>query len=212
MKSNNYNFIAPFYDQITRLVFCGSIQKAQLAHLNLLPDEGRILFIGGGTGFALREILKLKPNLTIDYVDHSIKMIELSKEKIKHLKPKQVNFINGNESTIPNLTYDGIISFFYFDILLKKEREVVFTKMYNQLKVDGIWLFADFLQAKNWYEKILEFAMYTFLKYSTNLKISQIPHLNSLIGDKKLRLKAESTFYNEFIFSCSYLKSNWNNS
>lgn len=212
MKSNNYNFIAPVYDQITRLVFFGSIQKAQLAHLNLLPDEGKILFIGGGTGFALQQIMLLKPNLKIDYLDQSVKMIKLSKEKIKHLEASNVNFIIGNESSIPKTRYDGIVSFFYFDLLPKNNREAVFTQLYQQLKVEGIWLFSDFHQAKSPYEKLLELVMYSFLQLSTNLKISNIPPLVPLISAKKLQLVAEKTFYKKFIFSFALLKSHWNKS
>ena len=212
MKSNNYNFIAPVYDQITRLVFFGSIQKAQLEHLNLLPEEGKVLFIGGGTGFALQQIMLLKPNLKIDYLDQSVKMIQLSKEKIRHLEASNVNFITGNESSIPKTNYDGIVSFFYFDLLPKNNREAVFTQLYQQLKLGGIWLFSYFHQAKSPYEKLLELVMYSFLQLSTNCKMSKIPPLVPLINAKKLQLVAEKTFHKNFIFSFVLLKSHWNKS
>jgi len=211
VKSNNYNFIAPIYDLLTCLIFFGSIQRAQKKYLNLLPETGRVLFIGGGTGTTLRKLVQLKPHLNIDYVDSSPKMIALSKKKLHKLKSKQVNFICSDESAIPVCQYDGILSFFYFDLFPFKEGEKIFNQLLSQLKMNGVWLIADFYQAKNWPQKALGLLMYQFLKLTTNIKSNKIPAISSLTQHHQLQHIKSSAFYNQFIFSKAFSKSSWNN-
>ncbi|MEQ8624828.1 MAG: methyltransferase domain-containing protein [Vicingaceae bacterium] len=211
MKNNNYNFIAAIYDQLTSLIFFGYLQSAQLEYLSLLPETGRILFIGGGTGSTLKKIVQLRPHLKIDYVDTSSKMISLSKKKLKNQNDNNVNFICGDQSFVPMIKYDGILSFFYFDLFPKRVAGEIFSHLLGQLKMNGIWLIADFYQAKNWHQKLMEFLMYNFLKLTTNIKANKIPPILPLASIPQLQLREEKSFYGQFIFSTAYSKSSWNN-
>jgi tRNA (cmo5U34)-methyltransferase len=80
---NNFSFntIAPFYDFLVRLVFQQRLQEAQESLLVQIPEKGRVLILGGGTGWVLTRLLELKPEVSIVYVEVSEKMLALSQQR-----------------------------------------------------------------------------------------------------------------------------------
>ena len=94
---NNYNYIAFCYTNLVKAIFGNSLKKAQEIHIKNLPETGNVLFIGGGNGTVLKLINQLKPNLKIDYIDQSKKMISLSRVLAG---TDSTNFIIGNEHAI----------------------------------------------------------------------------------------------------------------
>ena len=94
---------------------------------NNVYEKGNVLFIGGGSGRVLKQLILLKPHLQIDYIDASKKMINRSKTMISnHIH--HVNFIHGTQNDIPNIKYDAILTFFYLDLFQAEKRKILHEK------------------------------------------------------------------------------------
>ena len=77
--ANDYNRIAKSYDVLSRIIFQNSIIKAQLYLIEFLEENTKVLIVGGGTGWILEEIAKLKkPNISVVYVEKSSAMTALA--------------------------------------------------------------------------------------------------------------------------------------
>ncbi len=202
---NNYNLIAPFYDFICRIVFGNSIVNAQLAYLKQLPKQGRVLFMGGGSGLLLRQLVLLRPQLYIDYVDASSKMIKSSQNKVEGIA-HNVHFICGEANAIPSCQYDAVLTFFYLDLFETGYRQFIFKTLNDKLKNKGTWLIADFNIPKSSLQKILEKFMFYFLKLTTRIESKQVENYKALFNRSEFDKLDESEYFSAFIFSCYYRK------
>ena len=145
MQRTNFNYIALFYDRLCQFVFGNAIKKSQIDLLPFMPTDATVLIIGGGTGWIIDEIIKIRPSgLNVTYVDISSKMIALSKKRNKGM-----NTFEFIEASIENVQftekkYDIILTPFIFDVLPQSSCQQVFEKLSISLKTKGLWLYADF--------------------------------------------------------------------
>ena len=202
---NTYDYIAPYYDSIVKLVFGNHILESQISFLDRLPNKGKILLIGGGTGKTLQKLVELKPLLHIDYVDASSKMIQKSKELLVNTA-HNVTFIKGTEEVIPSINYDAILTFFFLDLFEQKKRKDIFHLLNNKLKPNGKWFVSDFNTPNNLYNKLLETTMFLFLKITTKIESNKIENYLDLFNQQGFKLNGRSEHFNNFIFSCIYQK------
>ncbi len=199
---NNYNSIAFCYHILVKAVFGQALIKAQEKYISSLPDSGTILIIGGGRGDVLIPIREQKPLLRIDYVDQSEKMIKIA-QKVN--ESEAVNFIIGDELSIPNKSYDAIITFFFLDLFEENRRTKVINSLQQQLKKGGIWLVADFNQPANWWQRLIEKAMFFFLKKTTKIESSRLADYRNILSNQGLIELEHASFYGNFVFSASYI-------
>lgn len=204
MKNNNYHKIANYYDAIHNLVFGPSILKSQKAFIDSLPSSGNLLIIGGGSGKILKSICSLKPQLQIVYIDASLKMIRLAKSQMPN--SNQILFIHGTENNIPNIKFDALATFYFLDLFKSEKMNRIANQLYSSLKSDGLWLIADFNQPKNLFQKIVEKAMFSFLKVTTHIESDKIEDFQLFFNEKSMQKIAEKEFYGNFIFSRLYRK------
>lgn len=203
MFKNNYNSIAHLYDSINNIVFLKQSVKAQEDLIHSLPDEGHLLFIGGGTGTTLQKIENLKPQINITYIEASSRMVELSKKKSTN--PNTV-FIRGGIANIPDQQYDIVCTFFFLDLFEQPEIEMLFNQLHSHLKVNGIWLYADFNVSKKWWQKGIEFTMFQFLKFTTQITSSRIGDYSFLFKKNGYFLLTKHYYYGGFIANAVYKK------
>lgn len=76
MLSPGFDNIATWYDALAHLIF-GDIRYSAQAHfLNQVPENSRIVIIGGGTGKLIEALTQLHPvGLDITYIEQSEKKI-----------------------------------------------------------------------------------------------------------------------------------------
>jgi ubiquinone/menaquinone biosynthesis C-methylase UbiE len=125
----NFDFIAPFYDSLARLVFGKALQKAKTSFTDRIPTGGRLLLMGGGTGTILNTLLKTHPALEIDFVDVSGKMLKLAENNLDSGFHHRVTFIHGDHHAIQtDKIYDAATSFFVIDCMRQWEATEFTTK------------------------------------------------------------------------------------
>ena len=206
---NNYNSIANIYDVLSRVVFGKSIMKAQIFLLKYIPENSKVLIVGGGTGWILSELSKMyEKGIEITYVEKSAKMIALSKQK--NIQHNSVEFINaGIEEFLTGKKFDVIFTAFLFDNFLPEKIEFVFSKLNQLLKPNGLWLYADFMNDKmnsKWWQKFLLKTMYLFFKITCHIETQQLINMSAYFSDGYNKL-SEKYYYSNFIKSVVYKKA-----
>ncbi|MES1222884.1 MAG: class I SAM-dependent methyltransferase [Bacteroidota bacterium] len=205
----NYDKIAKYYDQLSRIVFGHSLIRAQKALLKFIEPGTNILIIGGGTGIILEEISKLySSGLTITYVEISDKMIDIAKKR--NWKQNEVYFIHQPvEEFISEKQYDSILTPFLFDNFTENKIQKIFPLINSLLKPGGNWLFVDFFydkeKGKLW-QRILLKIMYKFFRLICNIEATDLVNMEDLFEKHGYKNIYEETYYSGFIRSIAYEK------
>lgn len=206
---NNYNRIAKFYDGISKLIYQHSIIHAQVFLLQQISSNNNILIIGGGTGWILEELAKLQlQHIHVVYVEKSAAMISISKKR--NYKSIDVEFVeSGVEEFKTCKQFDVILTAFFFDNFKAGKIETIFSKLHQLLKQNGIWLYADFIDAEDskWWQKFLLKTMYLFFSVSTNIETQKLVNMQPYFFQQSYNLIAQQFFYRRFIQAIIYKKT-----
>lgn len=167
MKAN-FNFIAPVYDQLARLVFGRSIVDSQLFFLDEIPARAKVLILGGGTGWLLEELLLRKPDCSICYIEASSKMLTLTHQRKLNEKTK---LIHGTETDIPlGSTFDVVITNFYLDLFPESKLNTVIKKITAHTNSTSAWIVTDFNDQEKWWQRAMLKIMYIFFKSTSSVE------------------------------------------
>lgn len=211
--NKGYDNAALFYDPLSKLVFGNKLQQAQSAFLHLIPQDARILIVGGGSGWVLEEIARIHPNnkLSITYVEASPKMTALAQQRIKKSAgldnaPFFINFITApiEEAQLDD-NYNVIITSFLFDNFKQQQAEATFRRLDAVLKPNGIWLYTDFTNNTNTTHKLVLKAMYLFFGILCGVPAKSLPDMNRLFDNYKQCER--KSWMNGFVESHAYIKS-----
>lgn len=204
---NNYNAIAGVYDFLSRLIFQKSIVNTQIFLLYHIPPKSKVLIVGGGTGWILESLANIyESGIEITYLEKSEKMISLSKKR--KIKNNTIEFINaGAEDFSTEKKFDVILTAFFFDNFLPIKIEIIFSKLDQLLKLNGLWLYADFTNNKNskWWQKFLLKTMYLFFKITCNIETQKLVDMSPYFS-ANYNKAAEEFFYSNFIKAVAYKK------
>ena len=197
---DQYRFLAPFYEKLAFFVFRNELKSA---HLDLiieaqeeLKQARTIVWLGGGTGICINQVLKQAPQAKLLYIEASKAMISRAQAQIDARYTMRVEWINEKHSWLyePKQVQrwlkepiDTMLTFFFLDVLPQKE---CLDLMYLAKKqVIQTWLFADFVPQKAWYKKA--FIRFMYLCFVLTTKIQQ----KKLLDHRTLFLK--STWYEQ---------------
>lgn len=197
MDVNNFNFIAPFYDQLARLVFGKSILKAQLTHLPEIKGSDRVLILGGGTGKLLEHFPFCE---SIDYVEKSKSMIRKAK---KRLVNRSINFHQQDFFEFESQKkYDVIVCPFFLDCFNESNLRFVIAKCKRALKEQGRLIVADF-EPKRDSREILSL-MHFFFRIIANLESGNLQNINEKALKAGFELVEEKFLHRNQLFSRLY--------
>lgn len=204
----NYDSIAGVYDLFSRIVYGRQIVKAQVCLLPFIPDRGRILIVGGGTGWILEELAKVRSDgLTIDYVESSARMMVLSAKR--NCGTNTINLIHAAIENFNNAaSYDVILTPFLFDNFNNDKAGLIFLRLNKMLSPHGIFLYADFVyhEDTSWFwQGLLLKIMYLFFRVTCNIETHELVNMeNQFVQDFEKIF--ERSFYFKFIRSVAYRK------
>lgn len=199
--AKGFDRLAPVYTRLSGIVFGKTLERSQNHFLNSIKTNDRILILGGGSGELLKSLLKQQPNVTIDYIDISEKMIQLARQKTQ--SPSNVNFIIGTEQNIPNREYTVVITNFYLDLFSDATLNTVIEKIKIKLQPDASWLVTDFVNKKWWHHMMLG-GMYLFFRITTHIEATRLPHWTRHLMNHGATEIDSKRFYGGFIESKVY--------
>lgn len=207
MKTNNYDFIAPWYDRLSRMVFFRAQVNAQKEQLSFIENHQRILIVGGGTGWILEEIANIRQDLQITYVEISENMLELAKQK--KCGNNSVDFVHlPIENFTNDIPYDVILTAFLFDNFAKVRAELVFFNLHQKLKKEGLWLFSDFIEhpKKNHWKNLLLKLMYLFFDKVARIEAKNLVNMYQYFEENGYKIVQEKYYYSSFVKAVVFRK------
>lgn len=202
--AKGFDFLAPFYDSLARLMLGKDIVNSQLHFIGSFKGCDRVLILGGGSGLFLDILCKECPDIKIDYVDISVKMICRARKRIRDCK--SVNFIQGSEDDIPDRLYDGVITNFYLDMFNEKTLGKVIQKIKKSMTDSAHWMVTDFTNERSSHAFMLAI-MYRFFRMIARIEATQLPDWQQAMICSGNKLLERKYFKNEFIISNLYLSS-----
>jgi ubiquinone/menaquinone biosynthesis C-methylase UbiE len=145
----NFDRVADHYYWLEALAFGSALQRARIYWLEKLPQPSRALIVGEGNGRFLCELLRVHPEIEIDCVDASARMLQLAKERLRQKVPgtlPQVRFLHYDLKTwsAPISTYDLVVSHFFLDCYEEIEISALVKKLAAMATNSATWLIADF--------------------------------------------------------------------
>ncbi|MEP0986231.1 class I SAM-dependent methyltransferase [Ekhidna sp.] len=196
MVVNDFDFVAPIYDRLSKLVFGKSLIKAQAYHLKVIGDKDRVLILGGGTGKLLEFIPK---SGELDFVEMSHRMLDRAKRKKFH---RSINLIHTDFLEFnTDKKYDVIICPFFLDCFEIQGLTKVIAKIRSQLKPDGKLIITDF-ERSNINSFILKI-MLIFFKLFSKLETNRLLDIRAILKENGFN-ESETSFYKKGIFSALY--------
>ncbi|HYG20045.1 MAG TPA: class I SAM-dependent methyltransferase [Ohtaekwangia sp.] len=205
---NAFDKVAGVYDRLNRLVFGKSMVNAQTAFIDTIPEKSKVLILGGGTGWILRELIARKPLCEFWYIDASRKMIALSKKAVQ--QDARVHFIHGTEMSIPHtLLIDVVITNFYLDLFPEAALKGIIRSILPALKDGGLWLAVDFVDGQRWWHRAMLRVMYIFFRTFCSITAGRLPDWKAQLEAAQLVPREERYFFGGFIRAlyCHYRPS-----
>ena len=200
-----FDSIAKYYDWLARLVFGSSILNSQTLFLNKIPPSSKVLVLGGGTGWWLKELLFNRPGCRILFIERSAEMMKLA---MKANEDDRIIFVLGTENSLNSWNeFDVIITFFYLDLFQEKKLQGVIEKIRLSMKPNALWLAADFVKTK-WWHSVMLFMMYAFFWFTTGLRNRYLPNWEAFLLENDLTKVDGEMFYGNFMMSGLYRVKN----
>jgi SAM-dependent methyltransferase len=160
---NGYNLLAPFYDDLAGLIFGKSLFDAQIFFFNEIPPQSYILVLGGGSGWFLPKLFKVRPDIRVCYIDASEKMIRLAQNR--KIPSDQIDFIQGTEELIPpHQKFDVVILNFYVDGFREDQLPHILNIIGGSMKPGAYWLLTDFMDTGKRSHRVLMWITHLFFK------------------------------------------------
>lgn len=167
-----FDRVAWFYDPLARLVFGNRLMNAQETYLHHLKAHSKVLILGGGTGEILEKLFERQPDCQVTYIDASMAMLKRARKRRPH---GRIQFIHGNENSIPEQTFDAIVTPFYLDVLPEPDLSAVIRKISSHMTPDAQWFVADFRPSERGWDRFLLVTMYAFFRITTGIKARSLP-------------------------------------
>ncbi len=197
MGINSFNFIAPFYDLLAKVVFGDNLEKASVIFLDKIQKNHNVLILGGGTGKLISSLPKAN---SIHYLEKSEKMIHRAKQKHSE---NELTFINIDFLAYePSHKYDVIVCPFFLDCFSDESLKNVIFKIKELLKKDGLMIVTDF-DNKN-QSRFLMKVMHLFFRITANLESKSLSNIHQYVCDNGFQLVNEIFLHRKQVFSRLY--------
>ncbi len=208
-NASNYDRIAPFYDQLVRMVFGNQLLEAECYFLNNLPSPRKILIFGGGTGRSLRFVLQKYPDSSICFLEASSAMIsKAQKRQVPGIN--RVHFIHGDEQRLAEMgnNFDAVVTPFVLDVFTADNFKYTIDQLFQVLTKGGYWIQTDFYVYRNnpWWQRFLVWLMYRFFKIAANQENLQLPDFNGQFARLSLARVDEKDFCSGMVRTVLYRK------
>jgi len=202
----NFDNSAWFYDKLARLVYGRALVNAHVYLLRHIPENSKVLIVGGGTGWVLEELTRIYPSgLDIIYVEISANMMALSRKR--NIGGNKVVFINSAIEKIdlpPD--FDAVLTPFLLDNFNEENLDNIFSSIHKKLKKNGIWLNASFQLTGKWWQWVLLKTMFVFFKVICRIEASRLPDIYKRFEDGGYTLIEQKGFFGKFIEASVYKK------
>ena len=171
----SFDAVAPWYRALETIAFGNALQRCRVACLGEIRSPRHALIVGEGNGRFLCELLRAHPDVQVDCVDASERMLQLARTRVQNELPDRANQIRFLHRDItnwapPETHYDLIVTHFLLDCFPEKELARIIKALASAAQPDAVWLLADFripargfarLRARVWLATMYQFFQLT---------------------------------------------------
>jgi len=202
-RLNGFDVVAGIYDGLARLVYGKSLHAAQVQFLYVIPNDAKVLVIGGGTGWLLHELLQRNTGCQVWYIEASAKMIAATQKKVGN--DARVHFIHGTEEAIPEeVVFDVVITNFFLDLFTHATLIQVVKRLRKPLRVGGYWLAVDFVNTEKLWQRWLLAMMFIFFRFAAGIESKELANWDGVLSMYGMKEVDVRYFYKGFIRSGVY--------
>lgn len=212
--ARGFDYLAPLYHILTRMVYGPTLHNAQTVYLRELEQHGNpaienILIIGGGNGDFLSALQTAFPMAGITNVDISPRMTALSRRRAN----RTVRFIIGTLDDVEWCTemkkFDLVCTHFYLDMFPPERLGQHVTIIEKYLRPNGYWLYSDFCLPRRprfWrvYCQGLTALMFFFFRTFCAVEGNTLVCLKTAGLLDRYQTLDRKTFYGGFIEACLF--------
>jgi ubiquinone/menaquinone biosynthesis C-methylase UbiE len=176
----SFDPIARHYRWLEAVTFGSTLQQARTRWIETIPPPERALILGEGDGRFLSELLRVHPNVVVDCVDASGRMLDLARKRLVKVVPRaEVNFVREDVLTwAPSGSYDLLVVNFFLDCFPRPELMTVIRKLVDVASGGAYLFFADFSIPKKLiartHAKIWLAIMYGFFRATTGIAAKRL--------------------------------------
>lgn len=204
----NFDAVATWYATLERIAFGRDLQQCRVAGLGDIDPPRRALVVGEGNGRFLSELLRHYPNVEVDCIDSSQRMLQLARQRIETDLPNHsIHFIQADirSCTPAGQHYDLLVTHFLLDCFPESQLAGVIGKLADSTASNAIWLVSDFsipskgiaqFRARCWLA-----AMYFFFRITTQIEANDLIDSTPFIRAAGFRLVREQSFREGFLRS-----------
>ena len=203
LPDSGFDRVSAFYDPLSRLVFGGALEQAQLALLPFVPDKARVLLIGGGSGKLLEQLLGTGKKLQILYLEASPNMLRKAQQRaqarIQSINSAEVDFRLGTEDALlPQEQFEVVLTPFLLDLFPAPRLRHLMQRLHAALAPGGHWLFVDFWPVAApppLRQRLLLKGMYVFFGLLSDVKATGLPDFEVQFRQLYLQEVYSAQFY-----------------
>lgn len=165
-----FDFVAPVYDWLARLVFGQTLLTAQQAAWQPMRSGAGVLVLGGGTGAFLPVLLSQKRPCQLLYVEASVAMLNRAR-----FAPDAggVEFRHGTETSLrPGESFDYILLPFVLDLYPPDDlRQRLLPRLLAALRPGGALIVTDFDRPQTAWQRGQLRLMIWFFRLTANIPV-----------------------------------------
>jgi ubiquinone/menaquinone biosynthesis C-methylase UbiE len=179
----SFDAIAPWYRALETIAFGGALQRCRVACLGEIRAPHRALIVGEGNGRFLCELLRMHPELGVDCVDASERMLGLAQTRVAREMPEHIGQIRFLKCDItswapPENHYDLMVTHFILDCFPAAELAGVIKNLARSAKPNAAWVLADFRLPDRGFARLCArlwlAAMYRFFRLTAGIPASEL--------------------------------------
>jgi ubiquinone/menaquinone biosynthesis C-methylase UbiE len=173
-----FDRIAPWYRALEYLTFGRALERRRFEYLDELSAARRVLILGDGDGRFTARLTAHNPDVQIDSVDLSARMLDLARGRIG--PNGRVNLLHADARTFePCGCYDAIVTHFFLDCLTNAETQTLLARLSKALRPGGQWIVSEFqipdAGPMRFIARAIVSALYLAFRILTGLRVNRLP-------------------------------------
>ncbi len=194
----NCDYIAQLYRWLEYLVFGRTLERCRNHFLTATRTGTSALLLGDGDGRFLKNLLLTNPDVIVDSVDSSGKMLALARQRTTSVPgaAARTRFLHADaRSPVLDHEYDLIVTHFFLDCLTEAEIQSLATRLQEHSAGQTRWIISEFQIPPRgplrFPAKVLIRLMYFCFRLATGLKVQKLPDHRSILQQTGFRLASE---------------------
>jgi len=179
----SFDTLAPWYRTLEWIAFGDDLQRCRIACLGEVVAPRRALIVGEGYGRFLCELLRVHPEIEIDCIDASQRMLQLARKRLERELPGRVpcvRFLHQDLTwwIVPEHRYDLVVTHFFLDCFAEAQLAAIVRKLAQATSENANWLLADFCVPPKGFARFRARAwlavMYRFFRLTAGIEARQL--------------------------------------